>query len=167
MIQKYTGIDSDFFLIGLAVLVLIFLILLIIQTVRIGKLNKRLASFMKGKDGKSLEETLIHRLEQIDDVSRQNEENKRNIKKINAKMKNTFCRCGIVKYDAFNESGGKLSFVITLLDEKKDGFILNVVHAHDGSYSYIKDVVAGNPIVNLGTEEEESLEKALTSNKEV
>ena len=54
-----------------------------------------------------------------------------------------------------------------LLDEKKDGFILNVVHAHDGSYSYIKDVVAGNPIVNLGTEEEESLEKALTSNKEV
>ena len=167
MIQKYTGIDSDFFLIGLAVLVLIFLILLIVQTVRIGKLNKRLASFMKGKDGKSLEETLIHRLEQIDDVSRQNEENKRNIKKINAKMKNTFCRCGIVKYDAFNESGGKLSFVITLLDEKKDGFILNVVHAHDGSYSYIKDVVAGNPIVNLGTEEEESLEKALTSNKEV
>lgn len=167
MIQKYTGIDSDFFLIGLAVLVLIFLILLIVQTVRIGKLNKRLASFMKGKDGKSLEETLIHRLEQIDDVSRQNEENKRNIKKINAKMKNTFCRCGIVKYDAFNESGGKLSFVITLLDEKKDGFILNVVHAHDGSYSYIKDVVAGNPIVNLGTEEEESLERALTSNKEV
>ena len=167
MIQKYTGIDSDFFLIGLAVLLLIFLILLIVQTVRIGKLNKRLASFMKGKDGKSLEETLIHRLEQIDDVSRQNEENKRNIKKINAKMKNTFCRCGIVKYDAFNESGGKLSFVITLLDEKKDGFILNVVHAHDGSYSYIKDVVAGNPIVNLGTEEEESLEKALTSNKEV
>ena len=79
MIQKYTGIDSDFFLIGLAVLVLIFLILLIVQTVRIGKLNKRLASFMKGKDGKSLEETLIHRLEQIDDVSRQNEENKRNI----------------------------------------------------------------------------------------
>jgi hypothetical protein len=167
MIQKFTGIDSDYFIIGLAVLLLIFLVILIVQTVRIGKLNKRLESFMKGKDGKSLEETLIHRLEQIDDVSRQNEENKRNIKKINARMKNTFCRCGIVKYDAFNESGGKLSFVITLLDEKRDGFILNVVHAHDGSYSYIKDVVAGNPIVNLGAEEEESLEKALTINKEV
>jgi hypothetical protein len=163
MIQKYTGLDSDYFLIGFGVILLIFLVLLIIQTVRIGKLNKRLNNFLKGKDGKSLEDTLIHRLDQIDDVSRQNEENKRNIKKINARLKNTFCRYGIVKYDAFNESGGKLSFVITLLDEKKDGYILNVVHAHDGSYSYVKDVVAGNPIVNLGTEEEECLEKALTA----
>jgi hypothetical protein len=104
MIQKYTGLDSDYFLLGFGVILLIFLILLIIQTVRIGKLNKRLNNFLKGKDGKSLEETLIHRLDQIDDVSRQNEENKRNIKKINARLKNTFCRYGIVKYDAFNES---------------------------------------------------------------
>lgn len=163
MIQKYTGLDSDYFLIGFGVVLLIFLILLIVQTIRIGKLNKRLNNFLKGKDGKSLEETLIHRLDQIDDVSRQNEENKRNVKKINTRLKNTFCRFGIVKYDAFSESGGKLSFVITLLDEKKDGYILNVVHAHDGSYSYVKDVVAGNPIVNLGTEEEECLEKALSA----
>ena len=77
-------------------------------------------------------------------------------------MQNTFCRYGIVKYDAFNESGGKLSFVMTLLDEKKDGYILNVVHANDGSYSYVKDVIDGNPIVTLGKEEEESLEKALS-----
>ena len=85
MLEKYTGIDSDYYLIGFAVLLLVFLILLIVQTFRIGKLNKRLSNFLKGKDGKSLEETLIHRLDQIDDVSRQNEENKRNIKKINAK----------------------------------------------------------------------------------
>ena len=39
---------------------------------------------------------------------------------------------------------------------------LNVVHAHDGSYSYIKEVIAGNPIIMLGKEEEECLEKALS-----
>lgn len=161
MIQKYTGIDSDYFIIGLAILLLIFIILMVIQSVRLGKLSKRLDLFLRGKDGKSLEDTLIHRLDQIDDVSRQNEENQRSIKKINTKLKDTFCKFGIVKYDAFDEAGGKLSFVLTMLNERNNGYILNVVHSHDGSYSYVKDVIDGNPIVNLGKEEEESLNKAL------
>jgi hypothetical protein len=164
MIEKYTGIDSDFFILGLGVMLLVFIILMVIQSVRLGKLTKKLNLFLRGKDGKSLEDTLIHRLDQIDDVSRQNEENQRSIKKINTKLKDTFCKFSIVKYDAFDESGGKLSFVLTMLNEKNNGYILNVVHSHDGSYSYVKDVIDGNPIVNLGKEEEESLNKALEKN---
>ena len=162
MIQNYLGFDSDYIIMGLGVAIVLLLILIIVQFAKLGKLSKKLDKFTRGKDGKSLEDTLIHRLDQVDDVITQNDENRRMINEINSRMKSTFCNYGIVKYDAFSESGGKLSFVITMLDEKKDGYILNVVHAHDGSYSYIKEVIAGNSIIMLGKEEEESLEKALS-----
>ena len=118
---------------------------------------------MQGKNAKSLESEIIGVCQDIKLLKGTADRNKKDIRILYKNMESAIQKTGIVKYDAFNESGGKLSFVITLLDEKKDGYILNVVHAHDGSYSYVKDVVAGNPIVNLGTEEEECLEKALTA----
>ena len=68
---------------------------------------------------------------------------------------------GIVKYDAFNEMGGKLSFTITLLDGKDNGFILNSMHSRDGCYNYVKEIVNGQSYIELSEEEAESLEKAM------
>lgn len=162
MIESYTGINTDYVVMGLAALLLIFFIIIIVFGFKIRKINKKLKKFLKGKDGQSLEEILVNKLDQIEDIAKQNAENERNIKSINSRMKNNFCKYGIVKYDAFEESGGKLSFVLTLLDEKQDGFILNVVHSNAGSYGYIKEVISGNSILSLGKEEEESLIKALS-----
>ena len=76
-------------------------------------------------------------------------------------MEGCFQKFGMVKYDAFDEMGGKLSFVIALLNEKNSGYILNVVHSRTGCYSYVKEIIDGNSIVALAEEEEEALRKAL------
>lgn len=162
MIESYTGINIDYIIIGLASVLLVSIIFIIVLAIKIRKTNKRLNKFLKGKDAASLESILTNKIDQIEDISRQNAENSRNILNINDRMKHCFCKYGIVKYDAFQELGGKLSFALTLLDEKKDGYILNVVHSNNGSYGYIKEVIAGNPILSLGKEEEESLSKALS-----
>ena len=39
-------------------------------------------------------------------------------------MKFTFQKVGLVKYDAFNEMGGKLSFSLAMLNESDNGFVL-------------------------------------------
>lgn len=44
-------------------------------------------------------------------------ENKNEIGKIYKKMESHYQKVGIVKYDAFHEMGGNLSFVLTMLDE--------------------------------------------------
>ncbi len=165
MISKMFGFDSDYIIIGLAVFSLILLILLIVNIAQINSLKKRYKIFMSGKSAKSLEDTLIKRLDQVDTLLAANSANEKNIKKIFANMKSTFQKVGLVKYDAFHEMGGKLSFSLALLNETNDGFVMNAVHSREGCYTYIKEIIDGNSIIVLADEEKEALEMAMEENK--
>ncbi len=165
MISKMLGFDSDYIIIGLAVFSLILLILLIVNIAQINSLKKRYKIFMSGKSAKSLEDTLIKRLDQVDTLMAANSANEKNIKKIFANMKSTFQKVGLVKYDAFHEMGGKLSFSLALLNETNDGFVMNAVHSREGCYTYIKEIIDGNSIIVLADEEKEALEMAMEENK--
>ena len=125
---------------------------------------KKYETFMKGKNAKSLEETLIKRLDQIDSLIEANKANEDNIKKIFSNMRFTFQKIGLVKYDAFNEMGGKLSFSLALLSESNSGFVLNAVHSREGCYTYIKEIIDGNSVLTLAEEEKEALEIAKERN---
>ena len=93
--------------------------------------------------------------------------NEKSIKKLFADMKFTFQKVGLVKYDAFNEMGGKLRFSLALLNQTNDGFVLNAVHSREGCYTYIKEIVDGNSIIVLAEEEQEALKMAMESNDSV
>ena len=67
----------------------------------------------------------------------------------------------MVKYDAFQEMGGKLSFSLCLLNEKDDGFIINAMHSREGCYTYIKEIIAGKCVIILSEEEKEALDMAM------
>ena len=79
-------------------------------------------------------------------------------------MKSAFQKVGLVKYDAFQEMGGKLSFSLVLLNEANDGFIINAMHSREGCYTYIKEIIDGNSIIALAEEEKEALEMAMAYN---
>ena len=156
-----SGLDYSYFFIGLAGLSLILLILVIIQMIQIGSLKKRYKKFMGGKDVKSLEkklETIIEDNKYIIDLS---SENKNNIKEINKEMEFSFNKVGVVKYDAFKQMGGMLSFSLALLNEKDNGFILNSVHSSEGCYTYIKEIKAGICDLDLSNEEKQALSEAM------
>ena len=164
MISQLLGFDSDYIIIGLAAVTILLFILYIVNIVQMSKMKKNYRIFMEGKDAKSLEETLVKRLDQVDELITANKTNQRNIQQLFNNMKFTFQKVGLVKYDAFNEMGGKLSFSLALLNETDDGFVLNAVHSREGCYTYIKEIVAGNSIIVLAEEEQEALKMAV--NKE-
>ncbi len=164
MIEQYLGFSSDYILLGLAALVLIMIILLIVFIVQMSKLKKRYKIFMEGSTARSLEDTLIYRLEQVDELIEANASNERNIDTIFKNMQPCFQKIGLVKYDAFNEMGGKLSFSLCLLNENNSGFIINAMHSREGCYTYVKEIIDGNSIIQLAEEEEKALQQALGDN---
>ena len=116
---------------------------------------------MRGKDGKSLENVIAGKFAAIDTL-------KFNDKRINDRMNEmqeqlfrAFQKVGIVKYDAFNEMGGKLSFALALLNKENTGFVLNAMHSREGCYIYIKEIIKGESYVLLGEEEREAVDKAV------
>lgn len=117
--------------------------------------------FMEGKNGENLEKGFFEkfrRLEEVETIARKNESDISVIKK---KLQKNYQKVGIVKYDAFQETGGNLSFALTMLDDQNNGWILNAMHTREGCYTYIKEIVRGESYVELGEEEEESLERAI------
>lgn len=155
--------NMEFVLIGvaaIALILLIFWIITIVNLVQIKKMKKKYEKFMSGSDAKTLEETIANHLDQIDGLISSNTRNEKNIDKLTDQIKYAFQKVGLVKYDAFQEMGGKLSFSLCLLNEKEDGFIINAMHSREGCYTYIKEIIAGNCVIILSEEEKEALEMA-------
>ncbi len=114
-ILEYIGIDPGIILIAMAGVILLLFILLIVNLAKTSGLKKKYRKFMEGRDGNSLEDIISNTYEKYDEVSRTVESNSANIEKIISNMKLTYQKMGIIKYDAFNEMGGKLSFSLALL----------------------------------------------------
>ena len=119
---------------------------------------------MSGKDAKTLEDTLIQRLDQVDSLLESNEENDSNIKVLSKNMQRTYQKLGLIKYDAFHEMGGKLSFSLAMLDMRNNGFIINAMHTREGCYTYIEEIIDGNSVIVLSEEEQEALKRAMDPN---
>lgn len=145
----------------LAAILLIVLILLIVQIAKTNKLKKRLNKFMTGNDGKSLEKDIAELFEDNKLLKSSAEKNKKDIRILYKKAEIAYQKMGLVKYDAFNQMGGQLSFCLALLDENDNGFILNSVHSTEGCYSYTKEIKNGECKISLGQEEAEALAIAI------
>lgn len=155
------NIDIGYILIAMFVLVLLTIIPSIICMVKVSKMKKRIDRFMKGSNAGSLESDIVAIKEDNDFLKIANDQNKKDIRKIYKNLELTYQKIGLVKYDAFKEMGGKLSFSLALLNDKNDGFILNSVHSSDGCYSYTKEIKNGACAISLGQEEEQALQMAI------
>ena len=116
---------------------------------------------MIGKDGKTLEESILEQFENLDTIKNVVRQNRQDIKEIYRTLENKYQKTGIVKYDAFHEMGGNLSFALTMLDGNNNGWIINAMHSREGCYTYIKEVVNGESYIELAEEEAESLDRAI------
>ena len=157
------NLDIGIVLLVIAVILLAILVLSIVNICSISKLNKKYKKFMTGKSAKSLENEIVGLFEDNKFLRSSIEKNKKDIRILYKNMESTFQKLGIIKYDAFNQMGGKLSFCIALLDENDNGFIINSVHSSEGCYSYTKQIIRGQSDIDLGKEEKQALDMAMQS----
>jgi len=156
------GVDIGWIFLGLIVVLFIVTVMAIVLCIELSKLKKRYNRFSGGRDARSLEKEIGSLFSENQAIKEQVDKNRRDIRHIFRKMETTVQKVGLVKYDAFNQMGGKLSFSLCLLDEKDNGFVLNSVHGTDGgSYSYIKEIKGGTCNITLGLEEEKALSIAM------
>lgn len=160
-IFNYIGIDMGWVLIGAVTSCLLMFVLIIILFMQNNKLKKSYDTFMAGEDGKSLEEILRERFDEVDDLKEDIKGIDKHLEKIDGILLNTYTKMALLRYDAFQEMGGNLSFIIVLLTSSNNGFIINSVHStREGCYIYGKKIVNGECEIELSLEEKEALEEA-------
>lgn len=155
------NMDLTYLFIGAFAAILMLLIVVIVLSVNLGRLSKKYKKFMGGKNAKSLEKDIMGLYEDNKLIKASMEKNRKDIENLYRKLAGSFQKMGLVKYDAFNQMGGQLSFSLALLDENDNGFIINSVHSAEGCYSYTKEIKNGLCDISLGDEEKKALDMAM------
>ena len=155
------GIDLGIVVIVLLILIIILGVCLIMTNRKLEALTYRYECFMRGSSASSLEEDISWMYRDNAEIKKAMKEEQASIDDIYYRIESMIQKVGIIKYDAFNQMGGKLSYALVLLDEKNTGFVLNSVHSVDGCYTYVKSVKRGKSDVDLGREEQIALNRAL------
>ena len=153
------GITPAF--IFLLLFVILLFLLYVNVTMKYNRLKSSYMTFMRGKDGKTLEESMKERFAEVDTILKVTKQNRSDIREINRRLEGNYQKLGIIKYDAFNEMGGKLSFALAMLDGKNNGWVINAMHSREGCYTYVKEIIKGESYVELAEEEAEALDKAI------
>lgn len=156
------GIDPEILVLILFVLLIVGFVMLVVLLSKYSQLNASYQVFMRGREAQSLEEEISELFHDMASLKSLTDKNRKDIKKIIENIHECYQRVGIVKYDAFKEMGGKLSFSVALLNDNKTGFIINSVHSSDGCYVYTKEIVEGECAILLGDEEKKALMLALS-----
>ena len=155
------NLDIAYLFLILLIFIVVLFIIIILQMKKLNRLQKRISKFMTGKDAKSLEKDIVGLYEDNKFLKINVDKNKKDIRTLYKNMEHAFQKIGPIKYDAFQQMGGKLSFSLALLDENNNGFILNSVHSTEGCYTYTKEIKSGECAISLGEEEQQALDMAI------
>ena len=161
------GINIKTFCVILLVLLVIILILFIVTLNKLSIMADKYKTLMSGKKGADLEKIIRVRFKEMDQVKANAKRITREHKEIKRQLKSCYSKLGVVKYDAFEQMAGKLSFVIALLNEDNSGFVLNSMHSREGCFNYAKEIIKGESYIPLSDEEKEAIEKAKTVEEEI
>ena len=152
---------------SLIIIILVFMVFILLYlssvSIKMSRFMKRYRIFMRGKDGVSLERAFESNFIEVDRIGEQNKIQAQEIAHLREQMSRTPVKTGIVKYDAFPDVGGRMSFALAMLDMNNTGFVMNAIHSKEGCYTYIKEIVKGESYIVLGQEEKDALRQAVIS----
>lgn len=145
----------------------VLLVFLILQffwlRAKVNRLYRKYKYFMMGEDGGSIEMKLSTEVRELRDMVESSQGMLHQQELLATMQLKSFQKIGLVRYDAFDETGDKLSFSLTLLDGKNNGVVLSSLAGHDASRIYAKAVTGGECREALSAEEAESIGIALNT----
>ncbi len=158
-------LHSDLFLIILFILNIILLIGAIISNIRIKNIHKKDKVFMeKLGDGKNIKEDLEKYINRVANTEEEIRKLSLYYKDLNQKTEKCMQKLGIVRYNAYKDTGSDLSFAVCLLDEKNNGVVFNGIYSRDMSNIYAKPIQNGVSKYKITPEEQEAINRAMHEN---
>ena len=164
MEQFIEFLRTDNVLIIFAILLMVLFVGFIVLLIRTANLNKRYREFMlKLGKGKNIEEDLENYIYRVEKVEKQNSDLQLICKEISNQMSGCIQKIGIVRYNAFKDTGSDLSFALALLDENNTGVVMNGIYSREMSNIYAKPVENGKSSYTISAEEKLAIDKAVQS----
>lgn len=161
----YYGIDPAWIMVGMLAVMFLMIALYIRCVIKMKKLYKGYDRFMRGKDMESMEDQVMEQFDRLEILEEADKQKRDELNALRSNMLRVYQKTGLVKYNAFREMSGQLSYSLALLDQNNDGVLITSMYSREGCYSYAKEVKGGKSSINLSEEEEEALNLAVAGDK--
>jgi uncharacterized protein DUF4446 len=114
-----------------------------------------------GGGRKDLVEFAVSLQGRIDDLHRAVDEVAAGLSRVDRRVDGSVGNSAIVRYDAYEDTGGHQSASLALLDGSRSGVVVTAIQGRDYARIYMKELERGRPSVALSPEEQEAVERAM------
>ncbi|KAF0193941.1 MAG: hypothetical protein FD169_2158 [Bacillota bacterium] len=121
--------------------------------------------FMTGSDSKNLEECLLEMSQRVTGLEEDRSIQGKHLRELERKLSYAVQRIGMVRFNAFSDAGGELSFAVALLDAEGNGIVVSSIYGRAEARVYGKSVIRGRASMHLSSEEEDAIVRAMHNNK--
>ena len=99
----------------------------------------------------------------IDDLHSAVDEIAAGLARVDRRVDNTIARTSIVRFDAYEGTGGHQSASVAFLDSSRTGIVLSAIQGRDYARIYLKELDRGKASLALSPEEQEAVERAMSA----
>jgi Protein of unknown function (DUF4446) len=114
-----------------------------------------------GGGRKDLVEFAVALQGRIDDLHRAVDEIQGGLSRVDRRVDTSVTNTAIVRYDAYEDTGGHQSASLALLDATRTGVVVTAIQGRDYARIYMKELDRGKPSVALSPEEQEAVDRAM------
>lgn len=144
------------------VLILINFVMLYLYINKVKKYQKMYEnSLAKFNNTANIKDKFVELFSRLDDTEKKCQETKEYCDNMKQIVDTAIQKCGLVKYNAYDDTDNKLSFALSLLDENNSGILLNHIYSKHGSSIYAKKVTNGKVEERISEEENNALKMAM------
>lgn len=161
-------IRNPAFIFSLLIINTLLMIIFLICTLVVGRsyknLNARYLDFMsKLGNGENVEKILSEYLKIVDEMMKKSKNHEEEIIRLENNLKKCVQKVGIVRYNAYGDTGSDLSFTLALMDSDDNGVVVNGLYSRESSSIFAKPLVKGETKYNLSAEEIQAIDIAKSS----
>jgi hypothetical protein len=118
-------------------------------------------SVLLGNGTADLLEFAVSLQARIDDLHRAVDEVAAGLSRVDRRVDGSLTNTAVVRYDAYEGTGGQQSASVALLDATRTGTVFTAIQGRDYARIYVKDLDRGRSSVALSPEEQEAVDRAM------
>jgi len=118
---------------------------------------------LQGSGGGDLVDFAVSLQGRVDGLHRALDELTAALGRLERRLDTTVSRVSVVRYDAYENTGGHQSASVALLDSSRSGVVLSAIQGRDYARIYVKELDDGRAAVSLSPEEQQAVDRAMKS----
>lgn len=163
--MEFVAYNIEIIIVGLSLATIITLVLTIYAMVQFRHARRMYKTFMTGTESQNLESHLLEVVSRVKTLEDDRSAQAKTLRDLDRRLSYALQRVGMVRFNAFSDAGGELSYAVALLDSEGNGVVTSSIYGRAEARVYAKSVIRGKSSFNLSQEEESAIAQAMQSTK--